>query len=120
MTSGIIVQVLSVDHNKNEVELKLVPRVDTTDYSQFEDSEARKRKAKAIPPKRLFDPTAYKYVSPQTCSAVCVTQICTTACAPIDTCSFHIAITYCFGSVIVFELAGNCGICQESYIVSHV
>eukprot|EP00961_Rhodomonas_salina_P047895 642832-Rhodomonas_salina.2 len=32
--------------NRNEVEVKLVPRVDTNDYSEFDEAEAKKRRAK--------------------------------------------------------------------------
>ena len=56
---GDIAQVLSVDHNRGEVEVKLVPRVDTNDYSDFNDAEKRKRKAKFLPPRRPFNPGNY-------------------------------------------------------------
>ena len=56
---GDIVQIISVDNNKNEIEVRMVPRVDTTDYSQFDESEAKKRRAKFVPSRRLFKPEDY-------------------------------------------------------------
>eukprot|EP00290_Baffinella_frigidus_P051885 CAMPEP_0180384472 /NCGR_PEP_ID=MMETSP0989-20121125/28552_1 /TAXON_ID=697907 /ORGANISM="non described non described, Strain CCMP2293" /LENGTH=714 /DNA_ID=CAMNT_0022384927 /DNA_START=139 /DNA_END=2280 /DNA_ORIENTATION=- len=53
---GDIVQVMSTDPARNEVEVRLVPRVDTSDYSSFDEAEAKKRRSKAVPPRRLFDP----------------------------------------------------------------
>jgi transcription elongation factor SPT5 len=54
---GDIVQVISTDAARNEVEVRIVPRVDTTDYSSINDEqEVRKRRRMAIPPRRVFDP----------------------------------------------------------------
>ena len=54
---GDIVQVISTDAARNEVEVRIVPRVDTTDYSSINDElEVKKRRAKAMPARKVFDP----------------------------------------------------------------